>query len=314
MVCIFITGIGGFVGSHLARSLVASGHEVGGLLLPDESTKSLTPVLQELRLFRGNILQNEQLKTVFANFQPEMLFHLAALAPVSPSLVDPQSYHRVNYEGTVRVAESAQELESLQLFVFPSSSEVYGVQSVQSSFREDKPLQPTNPYSTSKLAAENYLQKLEHSDGFHAAILRFCNTYGRKFDSYVVEYFIMQVLAGKPLMVKTPNAFRDFLYIDDHVAAYNALLETRKPGIYNIGTGKPISIQQLAEKIVYLLDSSSEIVTNRIPGNVGRPSDYLSLDSTKARNVLGWIAKIPLDEGIRLTAEKILQDNKISEQ
>lgn len=305
MLRLFLTGIGGFIGNHLAKELVGAGYKVGGLLLPEETMKSLKMFQNELTLYRGDILQASDLKASLIEFQPEIIFHLAAFAPVNQSLRNPAIIQRINYEGTVLVAEVAKELDSLRLFGFPSSSEVYGSQPRQTPFCEKTRLRPSNPYAVSKLASEMYLLMLKRTTSFPAVIMRFCNTYGRRTGSYVLEYFIKQALAEKPLNVMNPSSSRDLIYIDDHVAAYCAALKTLKTGIYNIGTGQPISIRKLAERIVSLLGSSSEIVIGQIPESMKRQSDYISLDSTKAEHELKWRFNTPLDKGILQTARKI---------
>ncbi|MFX0204492.1 MAG: NAD-dependent epimerase/dehydratase family protein [Candidatus Hodarchaeota archaeon] len=303
---ILITGIGGFVGTHLAKSLLVNDHSVGGLLFPGESTKQLEPFLNKLTLFQGDITQKDAVKAVLGDFQPEVIFHLAALAPVSQSFSDPIRYQQVNYEGTILVAEIARYLSlPLENFVFASSSEIYGPQTKKSLFRESDLPQPNNPYAISKFAAEKYLQMLKRVNDFPMVILRFCNTYGRKSGLYVVEYFIKQALKGERIVVKSPNSFRDFLHIHDHTKAYSALLKEPLSDLYNIGTGNPISMISLANKIVSLLDSDSEVVIDTASEKGQRSPEYISLDSQKARQELKWKPKITLEEGIQLTAEKI---------
>ena len=137
---------------------------------------------------------------------------------------------------------------------------VAGSRGQHAAYREGICVNPAFIYALSKLAAEMYLQMLGRTYGFPGVIMRFCNTYGRRSTSYVVEYFIGQALEGKPLLVKTPYAARDFLYINDHIAAYIAALTAPELDLYNIETGKPILLIELAKKIVALLNSDSEVV------------------------------------------------------
>jgi nucleoside-diphosphate-sugar epimerase len=301
---ILVTGATGFIGSRLLERLAERG---------DHDLYSLQRYVTGRYVLGGD----HRVKTVFCdlrdNFavrcamrevQPEIVFHLAALSPVSYSYDHPNEVLDTNLHGTVNLAESClREVPHFKQFLFASTSETYGNSSGPRS--EDTPQFPNSPYSVSKQAAEKYILYMYDAYKFPGTVLRPFNTYGRRDNThFMVERILVQMLRGDTVKLGDPTPERDLLYVEDHVDAYLSCLNHPKAlgQTFNFGTGERITVGAVAEKLAALTGFKGEILWNTIPK---RPLDIQILygDSTKAKTVLGWAPKYSLDEGLRLTME-----------
>jgi nucleoside-diphosphate-sugar epimerase len=301
---ILVTGATGFIGSRLIERLIEQrGHDLY--------------TLQRYVTGRYVLGADHGLKTVFCDLrdhfavraairevQPEAVFHLAAVSPVSYSYDHPNEVLDTNLTGTVNLAESClREVPHFKHFLFASTSETYGNGPLPK--REDTPQAPNSPYSVSKHAAEKYILYMWEAYKFPMTVLRPFNTYGRRDNThFLVERMVFQMLRGNTVKLGDPTPERDLLYVDDHVDAYLTCLHNPKAigGIFNFATGERITVQVLAEKMRDLAGFRGEILWNTIPR---RPLDIQVLygDAAKAKSVLGWQAKISLEEGLRRTID-----------
>lgn len=243
-----------------------------------------------------DILNGEQLATAGDNITG--IFHCAAKISVPESVEKPQEYFTTNVEGTRNVVDVANALGTK--IVFSSSAAVYGEKNEK--VREDAELCPQSPYAQNKVDGERLLQD---SSIPHIA-LRYFNVYGPGQSSQyagVITFFIMNALTGKDLVIYGDGKqVRDFVFVDD-IARAN-VLAMQYPNtsfeVFNIGSGRETSINELAETIIALTHSSSKIVYKD-----PRPGDiiYSQADVSKAQTVLKWNAEISLEEGLRQTIE-----------
>jgi nucleoside-diphosphate-sugar epimerase len=183
---------------------------------------------------------------------------------------------------------------------------VYGLQE-NKPLKETVSLCPSSPYAVSKAAADLYLQMMFNTFDLHGSIMRPANSYGRKFDaSFVIEYLVTQMLKGETVYIGAPDSVRDYMYVDDHVAAYLLAMKKGEADreIFNVGTGVGVSNHELAELIAKKtkFDVKKIRLGSYPPGYPYRPlaSDqpYIVLDSTKIRKILHWSPTVSLDEGI----------------
>jgi GDP-mannose 4,6-dehydratase len=315
MVSAAITGITGFIGSHLAKKLVDKGYEVYGIMRPSAS-RTLEPVkdiLNDIVLIAADITDQMSTLNALRTADPDYVCHLAALSPVRLSFERPFEYERINYLGTMNVAHAIMELPDYRKrkLVAASTAEVYGIQTHGELLKEDDPLNPSSPYSVSKVAADMYLRMAAKAYDLNAVVLRPVNTYGRKFETnFIVEYLITSMLKNGKVYLGAPKSIREYMYVDDHAEAYLHAMDKGVAGeAYNIGTGKGLRNEELARKIADIIgyDSGKIAVGAYPPGYPIRPlaSDqpYILLDSNKARQHLGWLEKVDLDEGLRRTIE-----------
>ncbi len=298
---ILVTGVTGFIGTHLVARLLEQHHEVFSLqryvtgryvLGADRGLKS---VFCDLR-------DHFAVRRIVHEIQPEAVIHLAAVSPVAYSYDHPNEVLEANLTGTVNLAEAClREVAHFRQFLFASTSETYGNGPVPKT--EDTPQAPNSPYSVSKLAAEKYILYLRDAYGFPTTVLRPFNTYGRKDNThFMVERVVVQMLRGDVVKLGDPTPVRDLIYVDDHVSAYMSCLGNEKAlgEIFNFSTGCGITVKRVVESLKQITGFRGEIVWDTIPR---RPLDIQVLygDSTKAAKVLGWHPTVTLEEGLSLT-------------
>ena len=252
---IFITGILGFIGSHLAEKLVNDGHEVYGLVRR-VACRNLDPLGQsskDITLVSGDLTDYASTRNALKVANPDIVFHLAARSPVRDSFERPFEYQQANFVGTMNIAHGLLELPDAtkRKILSASTAEVYGIQGNQ-PLKENLSLKPSSPYAVTKAAGDMYLQMMFNSFNLHGTVMRPTNSYGRKFErNFMVEYLVTQMLKGENLYIGAPDSIRDYMYIEDHVNAYVLAAKNPKADgqVYNAGTGIGVSNKQLAEEI-----------------------------------------------------------------
>jgi len=307
---VLITGVTGFVGSHLAEKLISEGYEVHGLVrrVANRDLQPIKKIVKDIVLLSGDITNYVSIRSALKAAKPDFVTHLAALTPVRDSFERPYEYEEVNYLGTMNVAHAMLELPDPQTrrLIAASTAEVYGLQETK-PLTEELVLKPTSPYAVSKAAADLYLQMMFQTYGLNVVTLRPTNTYGRKFDkSFMVEYLVTQMLKKEKVYVGAPDSVRDYMYIEDHINAYLMAMEKEeaKGQVFNVGTGVGTSNKELSEKVAEKIGyKKSKIVFGSYPpGYPYRPliSDqpYIVLDATKIKTKLGWKPTVSLNEGL----------------
>lgn len=311
-----LTGGTGFIGSHLVEKL--QDWEVTCLTSPTAIGQRKIP---NVNIEFCDLTQYDKIRDIVKRANPNVVIHLAALTPVRYSFERPEVYQDVNYYSTVNLIHVTKDLPDFQRFIFASTMEVYGWQPVKKPFVENTPLNPASPYAVSKVAAESYVKMAGKAFKFPHMIARCCNTYGRKTETgYIIEFLITEMLKNRAPRVGTPDAVRDLQYVDDHVNAYLSLLnfelESEKERldnlekdpnyyVFNFGNGLELRIAQIAEKIKSMIGFSGDIIRGFPSDYPQRPvvESYLSLNATKAFNILKWKPKVSLEEGLKRTVD-----------
>jgi len=290
-----VTGGAGFIGSHLARLLCEQGIET--LVIDNLSAGSRDAVVAAAHFEEIDIRDAESLTRVFASFEPDAVFHLAAHIDVTASIANPVFDADVNVCGTVTVVKAAVEAGA-RAVVFASSAAVYGnPQSIP--VPEEAPLLPLAPYGASKKAAEDYVRLLCDAAGVRWSVLRLSNVYGpgqqRRPGGGVVPILFHTCLAGETaVLYGYGDMKRDFVYVGDVVDAF--VRAARKgSGTYNIATGSTVSLNELFEQIHGLVGRGD---ARRAPARDGEIL-AIALDPGRAQRELGWRARTSLEEGLR---------------
>lgn len=313
MTRVLITGISGFIGSHLAARLLKEGFEVYGLTrrVASRNLEMLSDILPDVTLITGDISDYVSARNAVKAVNPDVIFHLAALSPVRDSFERPFEYQQANFIGTMNMAHSLLELQDpkTRKIIAASTAEVYGLQGKE-PLREGLPLAPSSPYAVSKAAGDLYLRMMFNSFDLNGTVLRPTNSYGRKFDtSFMIEYLVTHMLEGGKIYIGAPDSIRDYMHVDDHVSAYVLAMKSAKAKgqVYNVGTTIGVSNQDLALMISKKVgfETKNIVFGSYPPGYPFRPqiSDQSSivLDSTKIRSELGWKPTVSLDEGLSRT-------------
>src|SRR3954447_12736891 len=304
---VLVTGAAGFIGSHLAEELVRRGADVRAFVRYTSAGRwgwlDDSDLAAEMEVHAGDIRDPETLAPAMAGV--EVVFHLAALIAIPYSYVTPLAYVRTNVEGTTNVLEAARAA-GVQRIVHTSTSEVYGTARTV-PIAETHPLQGQSPYSASKIGADKIAESFHAAYGLPVVVLRPFNTFGpRQSARAVIPTIITQALAGLPIRLGAVTPTRDLTLVDDTVDGFIAAGSAPDaPGrTINLGVGQEIAIGDLAQRILTVMGSSSEIEHD---AQRDRPAasevERLLSDNALARELLGWTPRHTLDEGLEMTIE-----------
>jgi nucleoside-diphosphate-sugar epimerase len=313
MTRVLVTGVTGFIGSHIADTLLRKGYDVAGLVRPCAS-RDLRPIqhmLEELTLLTCDLTSYSSVMNAVKSLDPQIVLHLGALSPVRHSFEDPFQYQGTNLIGTINLAHSLYEMPDAKSrrLVAASTAEVYGIQE-KKPFKETLPLNPTSPYAVSKAAMDMYLRMASSAFSLNCTLLRPTNSYGRKFETgFIVEYLTTTMLRGARAYVGAPDSVRDYMHVDDHVNAYVLAADKENaPGeVYNVGSGRGVSNRDLALLIAKSVGYDEKKITfgSYPPGYPMRPmpgeQPYIVLDPSKISKELGWRITVDLEDGINNT-------------
>ncbi len=291
-----VTGGAGFIGSHVVDALLARGDEV--VVVDSLATGKRERVASAADLRVQDI--REPLDDLFAGFEPEAVFHLAAQADVRASVEDPVDDAETNVIGTIRVLDAARRYGSGQVVFSSTGGAIYGECDAPAS--ESHTLEPLSPYGTAKLAAEEYLRTFNRLYGLNHVALRYGNVYGPRQDprgeAGVVAIFLGAADRGEqPRIFGDGSQTRDYVYVGDAARATLAAVG-HEGGVFNVGTGRETSVTELWERCREV--SGSELDALPAPPRPGELQQSV-LDPTRAASELGFQAFVELDEGIRAT-------------
>lgn len=308
MMKVLVTGGAGFIGRWVVKYLL--GRECDVWVLDNLSSGRKDNIFEfekdpRFNFVEGDILQRGLVEELF-ELDFDVCLHLAAAINVQESLINPEECFEVNVRGTFNILEEARKKDTKVVLI--STCMVYKKARDGKPIDEDHPVCPLSPYAATKLAAENLALSYYHGYGLPVAILRPFNTYGpfQRTDSEggVISIFILRTLKGEVLKVYGRGTqTRDFLYVEDCAEAIvRTALSSRVWGeIINIGTGRDISINHLAELIA---EDSRKI--KHVP-HIHPQSEIPKLicDHSKAKRLLNWKPATSLREGIERTKEWI---------
>jgi nucleoside-diphosphate-sugar epimerase len=240
----------------------------------------------------------------------EVVFHLAALIAIPYSYIAPANYVAVNCGGTLNLLEAARQ-HRVRRFVHTSTSETYGT-AQYTPIDEKHSLKGQSPYSASKIGADKLAESYFLSFGTPVATIRPFNTYGpRQSARAVIPTIISQGLTGDTIHLGSLTPVRDLNFVSDTVAGFLKVAESDKAvgQVINVGSGKSVSIGQLANTIMRLLGSNKEIICEeqRVRPEASEVMELLC-NYHKAEALLGWQPQISLEEGLRHTIA-FIQDN-----
>jgi|TARA_B100000315_G_scaffold235190_1_gene249906 UDP-glucose 4-epimerase len=296
-----VTGGAGFIGSNLVDRLVESGHDV--IVLDNLSTGNiinLDKVKNKIKFINIDITK-QNLDDYFENV--DQVFHLAGLADIVPSIKNPKAYFDVNLLGTLNVLEAAKN-KQVKKCIYAASASCYGIPSDYPTNEKSK-IDPKYPYALTKYLAEEMVIHWAKVYKMPNISLRFFNAYGmrsRTTGAYgaVFGVFLAQKLANKPLtIVGDGNQTRDFIHVSDLVEAIILAAQRGKNSeIYNVGGGKEISVNSIADMI-----SSNKVY---IPERPGEPNRSLA-DISKIKSDLNWEPKIDIEDGVKMLIKNINQ-------
>ena len=311
---VLVTGAGGFIGSHLCERLVGLNARVRAFLRynsrGDEGALAwLVPQVRErIEVVFGDLRDPMAVRQAIRDV--DVVFHLGALISIPYSYVHPREVVETNVLGSLNVLQAVRN-EQIARLVHVSTSEVYGTAQYV-PIDEKHPLQGQSPYSASKIGADMLVESFYRAYDLPVVIARPFNTYGpRQSARAVVPAIISQAFTRSEIHLGSMYPTRDLTFVTDTVGGL-VLLATCDEAIgqvVNLGSNSEISIGDLAEKIVALVERNNKIVFD--PMRI-RPSksevERLWCDNSLAQQLLGWVPQVSLDEGLRRTIDWIAQN------
>lgn len=315
---VLVTGGAGFIGSNLVDELLTQGMEVRVL---DDLSEGKTSNLERWKnhkrfeFVKGTILDYDTVRRCCDHVS--CVFHLAADSRIQTGITDPRHSIETNVVGTANVAEAARQM-GVSRVVYSASSSAYGRKNDwhfgpnqpqdHPGLNEDMPTDCLNPYSMSKKAGEDVMDVYHRLYGLSTVSLRYFNVYGPRHQeegryATVIAIFRKQLREGKRMtVVGTGEQRRDFTFVGDVVRAnVLAMMNREATGVFNIGTGKNHSINELADVIgrsmrpIYERSADVEYISPRL----GEAQVTLA-DNSKARDVLGWQPQVNLKQGLEV--------------
>ena len=306
---VLVTGAGGFIGSHLTERLVTLSANVRALVRYNSSGTwgwlDTSTARDEIEVVSGDIRDPDSIEQAFRGV--DIVFHLAALIGIPYSYSTPLAYVRTNIEGTLNVLQLARQSD-VGLTVHTSTSEVYG-SARYVPIDEEHPLQGQSPYAASKIGADYMVESYHRSFGLPVTTVRPFNAYGpRQSDRAIVPTIVTQALSASEVRLGNLSPTRDLTYVTDTAEGYILVAESPEAvgQTINIGSGREISIRELAETILRLSGRNVPIVLDdeRVRPE-GSEVERLCADSSKALRISGWRPKISLQEGLADTMDWI---------
>jgi CDP-glucose 4,6-dehydratase len=305
---VLVTGCTGFIGSWLTAGLLAAGADVVGLVRDRVPFSQLVRSgdIQRINLVAGDVTDYALLERTLAEYEVEIVFHLAAQTIVTIANRAPLSTFETNVRGTWVLLEAARRNPTVKRVVVASSDKAYGDQG-ELPYREENPLRGRHPYDVSKSCADLIAQAYANSYGLPTAVTRFANIYGGGDLNWnrIVPGTIRSALRGERPVIRSDGRYRrDYLFVQDAVAAYLALAERLDDpavagGCFNFGPARSSTVLEMVEAIIALVGCPGlePIILDQVHNEIAEQH----LASDKAAQVLGWAPRHSLAAGLSET-------------
>jgi UDP-glucose 4-epimerase len=300
MAKILVTGGAGFIGSHVVEVFLEKGYEV--VILDDLSTGRESNINPRAKFYKMDI-RSPEVRGIFEAERPDFISHHAAQMDVRRSVAQPLFDADVNILGSINLIECAREFGVKHFVYISTGGAVYG-EPEYVPCNEVHPINPICQYGASKHTVEHYLFMYHVNYGLNYTVLRYPNVYGPRQDPHgeagVVAIFAGKMLAGEPVTINGDGEqTRDFVYVGDCAYAnYLAVTVDHQPGIYNIGWGRPTSVNDIFNTLAKITSFPHAALFG--PAKVGE-TRHIYLDAAKAKKELGWLPTLSLEEGLERT-------------
>ena len=307
MALYLVTGIAGFIGSSIARALLAQGDQVRGIdNLSTGKHENMAEILNRIDFLEADLLDMEAMRRACTGV--DCVFHQAAIPSVPKSVKDPLGSNQTNVDGTVNILIAARDAK-VRRVVYAASSSAYGDTPTLPKHEEMRP-DPISPYAVAKLASEYYMVSFYRCYGLETVCLRYFNIFGPRQDptspySGVLAKFITQMLRGEqPMIFGDGSQSRDFTYIDNAVHAN--LLAAKAPavavagGVFNVATGTRADLNETFQILKKLTGYSGDVKYG--PEREGDVKHSLA-DISSAEKHLGYKPQVDFEEGLRRTVD-----------
>ena len=306
---ILVTGGAGFIASNITDAYVKLGHEV--VVVDNLSSGKKSNLNSRAKFYRADIADAKKMAAIFEAERPALVNHHAAQIDVRKSVADPVFDAKTNIIGTINLLENCVK-HGVEKIIFASSGGVMYGECGGAAPDESRIPMPMSPYGVAKRTVELYLNYYSASYDFRYTALRYGNVYGPRQDPHgeagVVAIFIKNMMAGEPVIIfGDGEQMRDYVFVDDIVAANVLSLDLGDYEIINIGTGRTESVNALFSEL-----SGISGYTKKPVYKSARRGELFksSLNAAKAKKILGWSAKTDFASGISKTYEYFLSHEK----
>lgn len=311
---ILVTGGAGFIGANFINNILNKRDDVeivnldkltyaGNLenLKPSEDKKNY-------HFVNGDITNSELINYLFQKYKIEYVINFAAESHVDRSILGSQIFYHTNVIGTNVLLEASRRFD-VKKFLQVSTDEVYGSLGPTGLFREDTPLSPNSPYSSSKAAADMMVNAFFHTYGMPVVTTRCSNNYGPlQFPEKLIPLMTLNALSGKKLPVYGDGLnVRDWIYVIDHNEAVELVFENGREGeVYNIGASQEMTNIEIVKLILNALGKTEDLI-EYVKDRPGHDRRY-AIDSSKIQNEIGWKPKFKFEEAIQKTITWYLEN------
>jgi UDP-glucose 4-epimerase len=299
---ILVTGGAGFIGSHVVDAYIEQGNDV--VVVDDLSTGRMSNLNPKAKFYQVDI-RSPQLGDVFDAERPDIVNHHAAQMNVRRSVADPLFDADVNILGSLKLIEFAKSYQVKKFIYISTGGAVYG-EPEYLPCDESHPINPICQYGASKHTVEHYLYMYNVNYGLNYTVLRYPNVYGPRQDPHgeagVVAIFSGQMLAGEQVVINGDGEqTRDYVYVGDCARANLVVTDqAAATGIYNIGSGKGTSVNEIFASLRDI--TGYKIAPVYGPAKIGE-TRYIYLSAEKASQELGWVPTMSLEDGLRKTVD-----------
>jgi len=308
---VLLTGGTGFLGHHIVNALLRRKANVTLFIQPNEKIARLKNIKQKVNIIKGKLTNREETRTAIEGVKPEVMIHFAGWMERRRdlSILDDMVNHHL--ASTINLVLAA-DPEVTKLIINTGSSEEYGEQA--DPLVETLPIDPVSPYSASKGAATIMATYLSKAIGVPVVTMRPFITYGPgQLHDTLIPFLIKGILGKKTIALTEGLQYRDFLYVDDLVSCYLAVIEKAevftRPEIFNIGTGRKTAVRDVIETIADLMDGRDYLKTDARSMRAGEVMSMIA-NVEKAEKILDWRPLVSLRDGLRKTIDWWLENEK----
>jgi dTDP-glucose 4,6-dehydratase len=311
---LLVAGGAGFIGSNFIRYILTARGDWQVVNVDKLTYAGNLANLEEVegderyRFLRADICDAEAVGEIVTETAPDAIVNFAAETHVDRSIDDPALFLRTNILGTQVLLEAARK-HGVARFLQISTDEVYGSLGVTGRFTEESPLRPNSPYAASKTAADLLVRAYFKTYGLPGVITRCSNNYGPyQFPEKIIPFFVTLLRKNEPVPVYGDGTnVRDWIHVDDHSRAVEAVLLRGRPGeVYNVGGGNERTNIEIT-KLLLAAMGKPESLLRFVPDRPGHDRRY-AIDDTKIRKELGIAPRVPFEEGIRETVRWYLDN------
>ena len=312
--CLMVTGGCGFIGSNFIRHVLRE-HADWRVVNVDKLTyagnlANLSDFEGDARyrFRRADICDAKAIGEIVASVPPDAIVNFAAETHVDRSIDDPGLFLKTNILGTQVLLDAARKA-GVARYLQISTDEVYGSLGAEGRFREDSPLRPNSPYAASKTSADLLARAYFKTYGVPVLVTRCSNNYGPyQFPEKLIPFFVTLIHAGKTVPVYGDGMnVRDWIHVDDHSRAVEAVLLRGRPGeVYNIGGGNERTNIEITKRLLAAM-GKPESLMKFVPDRPGHDRRY-AIDDGKIRGELGVVPRVPFEEGLRATVRWYLDN------